>query len=373
MKKLVILFLGVILAACGSETDRIESQIIKKKQQISKLTGQVNELQGKLDNLKDTTNETFRVSVAIKQLKPDTFDHYIRVKGTVKAEDEAIISPETMGQIRKIHVREGAEVKKGQLLVSLNTSVTESAIQEVKTRLELAEKVYERQKSLWEQQIGSEIQYLEAKNNKESAEANLRTLQAQLDMASIEAPFNGIVDAITMETGEMASPGVQIMHLVSLKDLKIYADVSEKYLKSVFEGEKVVAEFPELDGLSRELSIYRKGKVIDMESRTFRIELKLNNPRETINPNLITVININDYSNKKALVVPSIIIKQDIRGYYLFVVRDEEGKQVARKIYVEPGMAFEANTEIKKGLNEDDRVIVKGYNTVSDGVEVQIV
>ncbi len=373
MKKLIILFFILALAACGNEAGQIESRIIKKKQQVSKLTGQINELEAKLGELKNTADNAFRVSVAVKQLSRDTFNHYIRVKGTVKAENEAMISPETMGQIKRIHVSEGEEVRKGQLLVSLNTSVTESTIQEVKTRLELAEKVYERRKSLWEQNIGSEIQYLEAKNNKESAEASLKTLQAQLDMATIEVPFNGIIDAISMEIGELASPGVQVMHLVSLQYLKIYADVSEKYLKSIREGERVVVEFPELDGLTRNLTIFRKGKVIDMDSRTFRIELKLNNPKEIINPNLIAVININDYSNEKALVVPSIVIKQDIRGYYLFVVRNQGGRQLARKIYVEPGMSYEDRTEIKSGLNENDRVIVKGYNTVSNGVEVQIV
>ena len=303
-------------------------------------------------------------------MQPETFEHYIEINGRLEAEEDAFISPEMSGQIETIHVKEGQFVKKGQLLVSLNTNLIESNIREVKTGLELASKLYDKQKELWSQNIGSELQYLEAKNKKEQAEAKLKTLETQMDMASIEAPFNGVVEAIQMKEGELATPGMQLIRLINLDKLKLYGNISERYLTSVSKGEEVLISFPDLAGMTISAPIFRVGNVIDDASRTFRIEVKIRNTSHRLKPNLYSTIKINDFSSSSALVVPSVAIKQDIRGNYLYLA-SEDGKK-ARKKYVDTGLSYRDQTMILKGLEPGDRVIVKGFAQVSDGVDINL-
>jgi len=270
----------------------------------------------------------------------------------------------------KIIVREGQYANKGQLLLSLNTSITESSIQEVKTGLELANKLFEKQQELWDKNIGSEIDYLRAKNNMESLESRLETLHAQLDLAEIKAPFSGIIDEITVKKGELAVPGVQIIQLVNLRDLYVNADVSEAYISNVKEGEAVVLEFPSYPDISRDVPVYRTGNIIKSANRTFKVQLKIKNEDERLKPNLLAKIKINDYAEEKALLVPSIIIKQDMQGSYLYIV--DPVNQTAQKKYVESGRSYRDETMIIKGLSEGDVVIVSGYNQVSNGSKVKI-
>jgi RND family efflux transporter MFP subunit len=274
------------------------------------------------------------------------------------------------GQIDRIHVREGERVRKGQLLVSLNTSLIESNIKEVKTGLELANKLFEKQKNLWEQQIGSELQYLEAKNTKEQTEARLATLQTQLDMARIKAPFAGVVEIIMRKEGELAAPGIQLLQLVSLDNLKLYGNISERYLMSVKKGEEVIVRFPDVEGLQKKARIFRVGDMIDDKSRTFRIEVKVPNPDHRLKPNMYCTIRVNDFKTEDAYVVPSFAMKQDIKGNYLYVADRSENK--ARKRYVKTGLTYNENTMVTEGLNEGDEVIVRGFAQVSDGVSINI-
>jgi RND family efflux transporter MFP subunit len=301
-------------------------------------------------------------------MKPESFRHFIEVNGRLEAEEDAFISPEMNGQIEGIFVKEGDEVKKGQLLVSLNTSLIESNIREVKTGLELAEKLYEKQKGLWEQNIGSELQYLEAKNAKEQAEARLATLEAQLDMARIKAPFSGVVETIMMKEGELAIPGMQLVQMLSLGSLKIYGNVSERYMNNVAKGDIVLVSFPDVAGLSLRAPIHRVGNIIDNSSRTFRIEVKVDNHKRKLKPNMYSLIRINDFSSERALVIPSMAIKQDIRGSYVYL--SDTGEQKARKRYITPGLSYEDRTMVLEGLEEGDNVIVKGFAQVSDGVDI---
>jgi membrane fusion protein (multidrug efflux system) len=303
-------------------------------------------------------------------MQPESFEHYIEINGRLEAEEDAFISPEMSGQIETIHVKEGETVKKGQLLVSLNTNLIQSNIREVKTGLELAAKLYNKQKELWDQHIGSELQYLEAKNKKEQAEAKLETLETQLNMAMIEAPFNGVVETILMKEGELATPGMQLIRLINLDYLKLYGNISERYLTSVRKGEQVFVSFPDLEGLTITAPIFRVGNVIDDASRTFRIEIKIRNSNHNLKPNLYSVIKINDFTSNSAFVVPSIAIKQDMRGNYLYIA-SEDGKK-ARKKYVETGLSYGDQTMILKGLELGNQVIVKGFAQVSDGVDINV-
>lgn len=373
MKKIFIPVIILLLGSCNmNDPDLIREQIINKKEKIRELNDQISQLEKKLVQDSSEINSKFLIPVSVKVMEPVSFRHYIDVTGTIQAENDAFISPEINGQINKIHVKEGQRVHKGQLMVTLNTDVTNQMIKEVETGLELAIKLFEKQEELWEQKIGSEIQYLQAKNSKEQAEARLQTLQAQLEMARIKAPFGGIVESIMLREGEMAAPGMQLLQLVSLKKLKLYADLSEKYIGNVRKGDVVIVEFPDLEGLRMNAPIHRVGNIIDERNRTFSIEIKLDNTGEILKPNLYTIVRINDYKTDNALVVPSIVIKQDIRGNYLYVVESASPEFKAKKKYVDPGLSSQGETMIIGGISEGDKVIVDGFSQVSDGVEVNI-
>ncbi len=322
--------------------------------------------------VKEQQNGSKKISVKVLELIPENFQHFIDVNGTVQAEEEAIISPEVGGQIKNIYVEEGQEVKKGKLLVILNTSLIESNIREVRSSLKLASLTYQKQEELWKEKIGTEMQYLQAKNNKETLENKLHTLQVQLEMAKIRAPFDGIIDVIYVQKGEQAAPGMQILHMVNISKLKIYADVSERYLSHVHKGDIVHISFPAFPGYTLDEEIFRTGKVINEKSRTFRIELKINNNRKMLLPNLISKIKLNDFSAENSLTVPSHVIKQDVKGSYLFTVKSNGDSYNVKKIYIGTGVTYEDITVITSGLSAGDKIIVTGYSLVTNGLEVNI-
>ncbi len=374
MKKLGIIIGVLLLVSCSQEPTResIEKEINNYKKEIRQAEQQIQSLEEQLAEMGEDGADGFQIPVFVKELEEETFNHFIKANGIVEAVNQAFVSPEMSGQIKKILVQEGDEVTKGQLLVSLNTSVTENNIKEVKTNLELATKMFQKQKKLWEENVGSEIEFLQAKTNKESLENRLKSLEAQLNMSQIHAPFNGIVDEIYQKEGEMASPGMQVLRMVNLKELTIEADISETYLGSVKAGDMVAVSFPAYPEIKLDVPISRTGKMIDQDSRTFRIEVRVDNPGNKILPNLIAVVKIRDYSSENSLVVPSIIVKQDIKGNYLYRVESNNGELVAGKVYVETGRSYNDQTVIEKGIKSGDRVIVSGFNQVSDGAKISI-
>lgn len=373
MKKLIIIFSSIFLFGCAQDSpEAIEKKIIDYKSRINTYNEKIAELEEQLKGNSANPDEEMGTVVRIKELSPESFSHYINVSGKVIAEEEAFISPEMNGQIDRIYVDEGQNVKKGQLLISLNSDVTEKNIKEVQTNLELLTKLYEKQKELWDQNIGTEVQFLQAKSNKESAEARLATLEEQIEMARIRAPFSGIVEDILVKEGEMAMPGVRMLHLVNLYDLSIESDISENYLNDIREGEKVEVTFPTFPDMNKMLPIKRVGSVIDNMSRTFQIELELKNQDGRIKPNQLAELRVNDFSADDALVVPSITVKQDISGYFIYHVAKGEKGPEAEKLYVTPGRFSGDQTMIVEGLEPGMKIIVEGFNLVKDGTRVNV-
>ena len=308
--------------------------------------------------------------MTITEVTTGKFNHYIEVSGTAEAVREAYISPEIGGQIREIYVQEGDYVERGKVLAKLNTEMTESSIADLQASLDLAVVVYEKQKRLWDQGIGSEIQYLNAKNTKESLEQKMVTLKAQLEMAILKSPVNGIVDEIFQKRGELASPGMRMMQVVNLDELFINADVSETYLSQINEGDMVSLEFPVYPDMKIDAPVFRKGNVINPGNRTFTIQMKLKNPDKSLKPNILSVIHINDFSSDSAMVIPSVLIKQDITGSYIYTIEDNAGNMVAKKVYVTTGQTYEDKTMVLTGIYPGQKIIDQGYNMVSDGSEV---
>ena len=374
MRNWIIVLAVLFLASCSSKVDQksVRDQIAAYKKEIADLNKKIETLEQELATMDPGENATSAVAVEVLELSFEPFKHYIDVSGSAEAVREAFISPEVGGQIREIYVNEGDYVERGKLLAKLNTEITESSIEELKSGLDLATTVYEKQKRLWEKGIGSEIQYLNAKNNKESLEQKLVTLQAQLDMSLIKSPVSGIVDEIYKKKGELAVPGMQLMQIVNLEEVYINADVPESYLAHVNEGEKVKVEFPVYPEMNIETPIYRKGNVINPNNRTFSIQLKISNPDKLLKPNILSVIHINDFSADSALVVPSVLIKQDISGYYVYSVREISGKMIAKKAYIQLGKSYLDKTMVISGLQPGEKIIVQGYTMVSDGSEVAV-
>ncbi|MCD4771840.1 MAG: efflux RND transporter periplasmic adaptor subunit [Bacteroidales bacterium] len=345
MKKILSFAIIAFLAACSSSNDKAT----EKKEVIVK------------------------TPVTVTKLQNMEFNHFFKVSGTVEAINSAFISPEISGQIKNIYVEEGERVMKGQILAKLNTSLTDNGINELKTSLELAKTIYKKQKQLWDKEIGSEIQFLEAKHNKESLENKLKTLYAQQEMAIIKAPINGIVDEIFLKEGELGIPGMQIMQIVNLNDLYINADVAESHIADIKTGDEVVLSFSAFPEMEMKVPVFRTGNIINPANRTFKVQLKIKNQNEKLKPNLISLILINDFSVESVLVVPSEIIKQDINGSYLYVIEKIDNKNIARKKYIKTGMSYKEKTMIAEGVKAGEMVVTKGYAQVSAGVEVSIV
>jgi membrane fusion protein, multidrug efflux system len=377
LSMIIILATTMIFASCGEEkkvpADEIRQKISDYNQQIVDLNRKITDLERQLELLGETTQNRVRIPVEITTLELEPFDHYFMVNASVEAVRDAMISPEMSGQIREITVSKGQKVEKGQVLARLNTSVIENNISELKTSLRLAETVYGRQKRLWDQQIGSEMQYLEVKNNYESLQMRLKALESQLDMAIIRAPINGVIDDIFAKNGEIAMPGSRLMQIINLDQLYINTDVSESFLPSIQPKDSVILRFASFPDYEEKVPIFRLGNVINPENRTFRLQLRINNPDEQFKPNMVASVSIRSFSTDQALVVPSFMIKQDIQGFFVYVAtEDAEGDQVAQKIYIERGLSGEGQTMVISGIEPGDRLITQGHNRVSNGTLINI-
>lgn len=376
MKRIAIILLAALMVGCGSKNESpeaIRSQIAKLKDQQMTVNHQIKELEKKLAVFESDELNNGNVPVLVETIAKQRFEHFIVVNGKVELLEEAQISPEASGQIKKIHVSKGQKVSKGDLLITLNTSILENSIAELKLGLDLSNKIFEKQKGLWEQNIGSELQYLEAKNAKESLEHRLKTVQSQMEMSIVRAPFAGIVDEIYLKEGELASPGRSVMYLANLDKLKVIADVSETLLPKIHVGDLVNIKFPTYNDIALKAPIHRIGNLIDQKTRTMKVEIRIDNVDGKIKPNQMAMLNIKDYESIEALVVPSIVVKQDSRGEFLFVTeKNGENKDIAQKLYVKSGLSYSDRTMIIKGLNEGQRVIVAGFNQVGNGSLVEV-
>nr|WP_320020633.1 efflux RND transporter periplasmic adaptor subunit [uncultured Draconibacterium sp.] len=372
MKKiLVIVTTALIVSACGNTNVPDEAakrkQLQELKQQVHTLEQQIHTLEMEL-----AANEKEElVNIKTTLLENQKFEHFIEVTGKVEAEQDVDVSPESAGIIKEVLVTEGQQVKKGQIMARLNTDVLERSVEELQVQLDLAVTNYERQKNLWDQNIGSEMEYLQAKNNKESLEKRIKSLRTQIEMTEVKSPINGIVDIVYQEKGNIGSPQSPFAKVINASNIKIYGDISESYLTKVHKGDNVEIHFPALNK-AVDAKINQIGNTIDPNNRTFRIRINIGNKSNQIKPNLVSILSMRDYVNNSAIVVPSLYVKEDFKGHYLYVVEKANGKNVAKKVYVTPGVSNNNMTEITEGLTAGTQVISEGYNQVVNGTAVKI-
>ncbi len=369
---IVLLLFALAGFGCSSKVadDRQE-----KEDQLAAYRSEMDGLKKKISILESelsATAEKGLVNVSLTAVKEERFEHFIEVLGTVQSDQNLMVSPETSGNIIEILVKEGDRVNKGSVLARLNTDALDRSIQEMEVNLDLAQTMFERQELLWNQSIGSEVQYLQAKSNKETLERRLEGLKAQGAMSVITSPVSGVVDNLLQRKGEMASPVVPFARIVNLDKIYITGDVAEVYLNKIKEGDSVLVEFPVLN-LSVPEVITRTSSVLDADSRTFRIRVDMMNRNQKILPNLMAVFKLQTYQRPNAIVVPSILIKRDFDGQFLFVAEtNDENREVARKRYIKSTINDNNQTVIDSGLEPGDRIITEGYAQVTDGALLNI-
>ena len=365
----------LLATACGGD----QNELSEKKAQLQEYRAEAKELRTKITSLEEeiaAQDSTFgrRDKATLVTTLPVTtknFEHFLEVRGSVESEQNVTMSAEAPGIVEQIRVQEGDRVRKGQVMVSQDSETIRRNIEELKTSLDLATTVYERQKNLWDQKIGTEIQFLQAKNNKESLERRIASAQSQLSSYIIRAPFAGLVDNIIVKEGEMAQPGLPLLRLVSLQDMHIEADVSEAYLGKFAVGDSVQVTFPSLNKTVTS-TISAVGQVIDENNRTFSIEVKLPTKEDMLRPNLLAVVKIKDFEQQEAIVVPTNLILNDNQGDFVYVVQENDGVPVATKKPVERGLSYQGETLIESGLTAGDRLVNEGFRSVAEGTQLKV-
>ena len=365
MKKIIII-LSLFVFVIGCKPEDKKAKLDKLKKQQSEISDQIKELEKEIaaEGKTGDSAKVKYVSVTPIELKP--FKHFVEIQGKVDADQNINVSAKIPGLVTNVNVKEGDVVHSGQVLAEIDDQLIKQNIDEVKNSWELANTIYEKQKNLWDQKIGSEVQFLTAKNQKESLEKRMATLQGQLDMTKIKSPVNGTVDNVSLKAGQSTSPGMPSIRVVNLSKLKVKADVAEAYASKVKVGNDVIVDFPDL-GKEITTKITFVGTVIDQLNRTFGVEVKLDSNIPDYHPNMITVLKIIDYQKDSSMVVPLNVVQNSEEGKYVFLAVTKDGKTVAKKEMVSVGLTYGGMTEITAGLNPSDKVITTGFQDLNDG------
>ncbi|WP_276498665.1 efflux RND transporter periplasmic adaptor subunit [Pontibacter litorisediminis] len=364
----LILLLG--LASCGGADDK-QARLDELKGQQAELQAQIEKLENELKaDGKTVAVQQKTVPVSVTALAQDTFRHYLEVQGRVDFTQNVLVSAKVPGVLTSVRVERGDRVSKGQTMATIDAQVLEQSIAEVKTRLDLARVAYEKQQNLWDQKIGTEMQYLTAKNNKEALERNLAALQQQRDQYNIKAPISGVVDEVRPNTGEAVAPGVGIIRVVNLQGGKIVAEVSEAYQDKISQGDEAVVYFPDLKK-EVQTRVEVVSSFIDPTSRTFTVELRLKNGSDiALRPNMVAVVRIQDYKNEGVVTLPVNLVQKDEKSSYVYVAQKKGNEYVATRKEIKTGLSYGGQVEVLSGLSAEDRVITAGYQNVNEGQPV---
>ena len=389
MKKSILSLplLALLLAGCGRDSDTSLDSLISQgdlealKARKKELYDQQSALSASLKRI-DSVIEAREGSgkiplVSTLQIEAARFEHYLELQGDVQTKQNILLYPEMAGTLIQVLVREGDRVQKGQLLARIDDGGMASRLEQLRTQTELAETTFERQKRLWEQNIGSEIQYLQAKTNYEASVNAVRQAEAQLAKASIRAPFGGIVDDVMQDEGSTVNPaaGTAVIRLVNLSEMYVAVDVPESYLESVRPGKEVQIFLPVL-GESISTRVRQTGNFINPTNRSFSVEVPVPNQSGHIKPNLTARVRINDYTNEQALLIPPTVISENAEGeqyVYVAVNVDENGIGKAEKRVITTGKSQGNDVEVLSGIAPGEHIITEGARRIREGQEIEII
>ncbi|APA64517.1 efflux RND transporter periplasmic adaptor subunit [Maribacter sp. 1_2014MBL_MicDiv] len=386
MKKLPILLIAVIsLYSCGGEDQSVAEilsgqnlEAIRAKK--NEITTQQKLIDAQLKSLDSAIailgNEEKLPLVNTLTAKKEIFNHYLELQGDVSTKQNVLIYPEMAGTLQRVYVKEGDRVSKGQVLATIDDGGMSSQLNQLKTQASLAKTTFERQERLWNQNIGSEIQYLQAKTNYEAAENMVSQAQSQLGKSTIKAPFSGIIDNVIKDQGTVVAPGQgsEVFRIVNLSDMYIEVEVPEAYLGNVTKGKEALVYFPIL-GDSVVTKIRETGNFINPSNRSFEAEIPVPNKEGKIKPNLSAKVNINDYTSEDAILIPTSIISENADGEQYVFVADEpnaDGESIVKRTIITTGKTQGAAIEVLTGLNDGDHIIKEGARSVKDGQKVKI-
>ena len=374
MNKYTLLLLIFIFSSCDSNT------LDSKKDRLDKLNNSLLDIELEIKNLEEEielldSGFNKKNYVYISTISPDVnkFFHKVQLRGTVFSRSNVLLNPEIIGRLKRIYVKEGDSVIKGQILAEINSDVLNNSILEIETNLELFKVIYERQKNLWENNIGSEIEYLKSKSNYDVFLKRFETNKIQLLKYKIVSPFSGMIDKVFLNEGEMSSPAAPIFRIFSGEDSYLNIDASEAYIGKFNINDNVDIVIPNSD-TKVESKILSIGQVIDVYNRSFSIEINIPESfQELVKPNQVMVVEMVDYSSPNAILIPSNVIYSDDTGEYVFGTKEFDGTIIAKKISVIVGKSYNYKSEIVKGLDGSEIIIDKGSTEVIEGAYVQII
>lgn len=373
MKNIFIFMAIMATIGCGSDNS-LESKktlLAEKKKALSTLKLEIDALEKEIAETDSGSVKDLRTAVKLETVAPGELKNPFQLQGLVASDRNVMVSAELGGTITRVFVKDGQVVTKGQTLATLDGAAAASQIAELKKGLELAVTAFEKQESLWKQNIGTEMQYLQAKNRKESLEKSLATAQIQLGKFTLKAPISGVVDQLFKNEGEILGPGMPLARVVDASQIKIKADVSESYLKTLKKGDEVEIYYPSLNKRSKE-KIFSVGNYIHPDNRTFSVYILPSGDLKDLKPNLLALITAYDFVKSNVISVPTKLIRNDGNGDYVLTAKEgANGKLTVAKTPVEIEEKFSARSVIKSGLNAGDLLIVEGYQSVISGDEIK--
>jgi len=357
------------LFSCSGTTDK-KANLEKLKAQRDQLNSEILQLENKsLPPDKKANLKAATVNVA--NASESVFNHYIKVQGTVDGDQNIAVSPQISGIVTAVYVKEGSHVKKGEVLAELDAQVLKQSLKEVKTQLELATSIYEKQNALWEKKIGSEVQYLQAKAGKESLEQRLGTMKEQLKQAKIISPITGTVESVPLRVGQNVSPGspTSTIRVINMNIAKISADVSEAYATRIHDGNSAVVSFPDL-GKEFETKLNFTGRFIDPTNRTFKVECKVPAKNIVLRANMIAYIKIRDYTNNQAFCLPVNYVQNDQKGKFIYIAKQNGRNWIADKRMIKTGKDYDGIIEVLEGLKTGEKLITDGFQNLNSGENI---
>ena len=357
-----------------NDVELLKSRKSEIDAKLEELTLDLNQLNNKLSVLNKDRNTPLITTITTSEQK---FNHFIELQGNVKTKQNVLVYPEMPGILNEVYVKEGQKVKKDQILATIDDGGLSQQLLLLKSNEQLAKTTFERQKRLWDQQIGSEIQYLQAKTSYNSQKNATRQLKKQLGKFTIRAPFSGIIDNVFKEKGTVVAPGpgAEIFRIINLSNMYIETDVPESYISSIKKNKMAEVNFPIL-GRSYDTSIRQVGNFINPSNRTFRIEVGIPNLDGEIKPNLTAKLRLNDYSNSNAILIPQSIISENAKGQqFIYVVKDnkEKNQVYAERLVIETGKTNGDFIEVTKNLDANVEVILEGARSVNNGQVVKVI
>jgi RND family efflux transporter MFP subunit len=373
----LVISMFMILSACSSkqalpnakDLGALKTALGAKQKQMDALKQEMSAIQDNINKL-DTINVRKKMLVSLETLKSQAFTHTIDVQGNVTGDELLNVSPQVPAIYSKIYAKKGMVVSKGQVLALMDDNVLRQNAEELKSNIQFAQTLYDKQKTLWDQKIGSEVQYLTAKNNLDALKKKQSTINQQLSMYKLTSPINGVVDDVVAKEGEMGSPGLPSIKVFNLKALKLVAHPAESYVDKINTGNDVEVFFPDLNK-SYKSKVKTIGKMIDNLNRTFTVDITLPNAAD-IRPNMMAISKIIDYQNLKALVVPINIIVNADTDPFIYVAEDQNGELKASKRKIKLGRTYKNDVEIISGLKPGDRIITIGYQDLNDGAAISL-